>query len=93
MTLDEPRVDNFEECARLAPPAALWCGELPDELRRARQEADRPGDADAAIGEHGRRATDVVRLARMHDAYADPAGVDVVYLRPPPVTTPGRRGH
>ena len=93
VTLDEPRGDSFRECARLAPPAALWCGELPDELRRARQEADRRGDADAATGEQGRRASDVVRLARLRHAYADPAGVDVVYLRPPPVTTPGARGH
>jgi len=37
-----------------------------------------------------RAAADLIRLARLHDAYGDPALVDVVYLRPPPITKPKR---
>ena len=44
------------------------------------------GEAD---GEAGRRsALGVLRLARLHDAFGDPALVDAVYLRPPPITRP-----
>ena len=86
VTLVEPRIDTFERCARDAPPAVLWCGELSDELRAAREATGRTGDLDA--GSHARSAAGIVRLARLHDAYADPAAVDVVYLRPPPITTP-----
>ena len=92
LTIDEPRVDDVEECARLAPPDVLWCGELGEELRAARDATGRRGDTDAAPGEQQRRAAHVVRLARMHAAYGDPAAVDVVYLRPPSITAPGRRG-
>ncbi len=92
LTLEEPRIDDFEECARLAPRDALWCGELSDELRAARDATERPGDRGAAPGEQQRRAADVVRLARMHATYGDPAAVDVVYLRPPSITAPVRRG-
>ena len=89
VTLVEPRIDSFEQCARDAPLAALWCGELNDELRAAREAAGRSGDLDA--GSHARSAAGIVRLARLHDAYTDPAAVDVVYLRPPPITTPRAR--
>ena len=89
VTLVEPRIDTFEQCARDAPPAVLWCGELNDELRAAREAAGRSGDLDA--GSHARSSAGIVRLARLHDAYTDPAAVDVVYLRPPPITTPRAR--
>ncbi len=89
VTLVEPRIDTFEQCARDAPLAALWCGELNDELRAAREAAGRSGDLDA--GSHARSAAGIVWLARLHDAYTDPAAVDVVYLRPPPITTPRAR--
>jgi hypothetical protein len=89
VTLVEPRIDTFEQCARDAPPAALWCGELSDELRAAREAARRTGDQEALP--RARSAADIVRLARLHDAYTDPAAVDVVYLRPPPITTPRAR--
>ena len=89
VTLAEPRIDTVEECVRDAPPAVLWCGELSDELRAAREAAGRTGDLDA--GSRARSAAGIVRLARLHDAYTDPAAVDVVYLRPPPITTPRAR--
>lgn len=38
------------------------------------------------------RSLDMVRLARAHDAFGDPAGVDVYYLRPPSITPP-REGY
>lgn len=90
--LTAPSLDTPEDCARLAPARALWCGEITDELRRARLEAGRAGDTDAEGGENGRSAADVVRLARLHRAYTDPAAVDVIYLRPPSITVrPDRR--
>lgn len=90
--LTAPSLDTPEDCARLAPARALWCGEITDELRRARLEAVRAGDTDAEGGENGRSAADVVRLARLHRAYTDPAAVDVIYLRPPSITVrPDRR--
>ncbi len=89
MTL--PRLDTPEECARLAPARALWCGELTDELKAAREAAGRRGDTDAAAGENIRSAADLVRLARLRRAYGDPAAVDVLYLRPPSITTRTQR--
>jgi tRNA threonylcarbamoyladenosine biosynthesis protein TsaB len=90
--LSSPRLDSPEDCARLAPAHALWCGEITDELRQARSEAGRTGDTDAEDGENGRSAADLVRLARLHRAYTDPAAVDVIYLRPPSITVrPDRR--
>jgi hypothetical protein len=80
-----PRLDTPEECAQLAPANALWCGELSDELKAAREAAGRRGDTDAAAGENVRSAADLVRLARLHHAYGDPAAVDVLYLRPPSI--------
>lgn len=83
--LTAPRLDTPEDCARLAPAHARWCGEISDELRQARSAAGRRGDTDAEDGENGRSAADLVRLARLHRAYTDPAAVDVIYLRPPSI--------
>jgi tRNA threonylcarbamoyladenosine biosynthesis protein TsaB len=89
-----PRLDSPEECARLAPAHALWCGELSEELRAARAAAGRTGDSDVTDSENVRSAADLVRLARLHRAYGDPAAVDVLYLRPPSIgarTAPSKR--
>jgi tRNA threonylcarbamoyladenosine biosynthesis protein TsaB len=89
-----PRLDSPEECARLAPAHALWCGELSEEFRTARAHAGRAGDSDVTASENMRSAADLVRLARLHRAYGDPAAVDVLYLRPPSIgarTPPARR--
>lgn len=83
--LTSPRLDSVEECARLAPAHARWCGELSDELRRAIEAAGRSGDTEPPAGENMRSAADLVRLARLHRAYGDPAAVDVLYLRPPSI--------
>jgi hypothetical protein len=49
----------------------------------AKSNADpEPGTDDTL----SRTATDLVRLARLHNAYGDPTLVDVVYLRPPSIT-------
>jgi tRNA threonylcarbamoyl adenosine modification protein YeaZ len=85
------RIDSAERCVALAPPGALWCGELTDELRAALDAAlaaaGRAAEAEPPA-DNSRRAADLVRLARLHDAYGDPAEVDVVYLRPPNITKP-----
>src|SRR5438132_998652 len=80
------------ECALLAPAGALWCGELTEALRDA-LDAARRGQAagDEFVDAEGRSASDLVRLARLHRAYADPEAVDVVYLRPPPITLPASK--
>ena len=85
--LSEPRIQDVADCVRSAPPTSLWCGDVTPELREAR-EAARGDDEDVPAAANVRRAADLVRLARLHDAYGDPAGVDVVYLRPPPITRP-----
>jgi tRNA threonylcarbamoyl adenosine modification protein YeaZ len=88
-----PRLDTAEECARLAPAHAIWCGELSEQLRAARAALGRAGDTDASASENVRSAADLVRLARLHRAYGDPALVDVLYLRPPSIgagTAPSR---
>jgi tRNA threonylcarbamoyl adenosine modification protein YeaZ len=85
-----PRLESVEECVRAAPPGALWCGELTSELVAAR-DAARSGDGDVPPDDNVRSAADLVRLARLHGAYGDPGLVDVVYLRPPPITQPARR--
>ena len=78
-----PRLDPLEELANRAPCDALWCGELPDALRAALDGVPH----NIAPHEANRRsAADLVRLARAHNANGDPAAVDVVYLRPPPIT-------
>jgi tRNA threonylcarbamoyladenosine biosynthesis protein TsaB len=77
-----PRLDPPEACARLAPGPARWCGELNEELRQALAPRFASGDTDAASS---RSAADVVRLARLHRAFGDPAAVDVIYMRPPSI--------
>jgi len=83
--LSLPRLDTLEECVRAAPARALWCGEVTGELKTARLAAGRTGDTDAADSENVRSAAALVRLARLHGAYGDPAAVDVMYLRPPSI--------
>jgi tRNA threonylcarbamoyl adenosine modification protein YeaZ len=78
-----PRLQSLEECVQLAPSPARWCGEITDALRLARDASSRGGDTDS--DEAARSAVDVVRLARLHRAYGDPAAVDVIYLRPPAI--------
>jgi tRNA threonylcarbamoyladenosine biosynthesis protein TsaB len=85
--LIEPRLDDIDDCLRLAPPHARWCGELTEALRAALAVA-RPDDPLAPPAPL--RAADLVRLARAHDGYGDPAAVDVLYVRPPPITRPAR---
>ena len=90
-----PRADDAAGAARDAPAGALWCGELGDGLRAELARSGRPlgaGDAEAAPGAGRRSAVEVLRLARLHDAFGDPAGVDAVYLRPPPITRPRAAG-
>lgn len=83
--LEAPRLDEPDACLRAAPRGARWCGELSEELRAALAGVE--GTAPPG-SENVRRAADLVRLARLHEAYGDPALVDVVYLRPPPITRP-----
>ena len=79
--VEAPRLDEPEACLRAAPRGARWCGELGAELRAALGAAGGGAVPDAA---NRRSAADLVRLARLHRAYGDPALVDAVYLRPPP---------
>ena len=79
--VEAPRLDEPEACLRAAPRGARWCGELGAELRAALGAAGGDAVPDAA---NRRSAADLVRLARLHRAYGDPALVDAVYLRPPP---------
>jgi len=83
--LSLPRLETIEECVRDAPAQALWCGEVTDELKALRLAAGRSGDTDAVDSENVRSAAALVRLARLHGAYGDPAAVDVMYLRPPSI--------
>ncbi len=85
----EPRIDSAEDCAQTAPLGVTWTGEVTDELRAALAAAGREGDEFAAASEP--RAVTIIRLARLYDAYGDPADVDVLYLRPPSITRPGER--
>jgi hypothetical protein len=78
-----PRLDAPEECARLAPAPTRWCGEITTALRDALQASGRVGDID--VGPARRSAADVVRIARLRRAFADPGAVDVIYLRPPSI--------
>ena len=87
--LEAPRLDEPAECLRLAPEGARWCGELSDELLAALEDAG--VGATVPVEANARSAADLVRLARLHEAYGDPALVDVVYLRPPPITRPAAR--
>jgi tRNA threonylcarbamoyladenosine biosynthesis protein TsaB len=86
-TVVEPRIDDPGTAAEEAPAGATWCGEISPALR-----APLEGRGSVRFAEQrGRSAVDVVRLARLHDAHGDPALVDVVYLRPPPITKPRER--
>ncbi len=96
--LSAARLDTLEECLRLAPQRAVWCGELSRELLDALPQVEgvhvaeqdiaaSSGDtvARAELTRTGLAAADVVRLARLHHAYGDAALVDVTYLRPPSI--------
>ena len=87
--LVEPRLESVEECVAAAPVGARWCGDLEGDLgealRAARDAAGRSGETES---HEQRRAVNLVALARLRDAYGDPALVDAVYLRPPPITRP-----
>ncbi len=83
--VEAPRLDELDACLRAAPRGALWCGELGEELIAALPDIE--GTAVSAA-ENVRRAADLVRLARLREAYGDPGLVDVMYLRPPPITRP-----
>ncbi len=87
------RLDPAVDAVAAAPAGAPWCGEASDELRaaladRAARDAE-PGNGDT-VPRLEARAVTIVRLARLHDAFGDPALVDVVYLRPPSITKPKR---
>jgi acid phosphatase class B len=67
----------------------MWCGEVTEALRAARDAERRNGDTDAdidAASPSGGRAVAVVRLARARGAFGNPALVDALYLRPPSIT-------
>ncbi|MEX2446527.1 MAG: tRNA (adenosine(37)-N6)-threonylcarbamoyltransferase complex dimerization subunit type 1 TsaB [Dehalococcoidia bacterium] len=85
--LVEARLDPTDAVARTAPRPAVWCGEITDDLRSARDAEARSGDTEASASPGGRAAA-MSRLARLHGAYGDAALVDAVYLRPPPITRP-----
>ena len=87
-TIEAPRLDELDACLSAAPRGARWCGELSEELLAALPGIE--GVA-APAAENVRLAADLVRLARLHEAYGDPALVDVVYLRPPPITRAAAR--
>ena len=96
-TMSPARLDSLDECLRLAPQRALWCGELSRELldslprvdgTAVEQDTATPSGDTVARAEMARTrlvAADVVRLARLHHAYGDAATVDVTYLRPPSI--------
>jgi tRNA threonylcarbamoyl adenosine modification protein YeaZ len=96
--LSPVRLDSLEDCVRLAPQRAVWCGDLSAELLDALpridgtiaelQDTATPSGDTVARAEMARTrlaAVDVVRLARLHRAYGDAAVVDVTYLRPPSI--------
>lgn len=82
ITLQAPRLDEMQECLQMAPSEARWCGELSAELLAMIDGAQVPVETNV------RHAADLVRLAHLHQAYGDPALVDVIYLRPPSITQP-----
>ena len=86
-----PRLDEPEVVAREAP-AGRWCGDLTERLRAAltaegRDAEVEKGDTTSAAGAPSRAAS-AAQLARRRAAFGDPAAVEVVYLRPPPITRP-----
>lgn len=80
-----PRLGTPSQVASEAPRDALWCGELTEALRAALNELG-AGWTEATTAANMPRALDMSRLARAHGAFGDPAGVDVIYLRPPAIT-------
>lgn len=91
VTATPARLDEPDALAREAP-SARWCGDLSDRVRAALAAAGRDaelanGDTTPAAGRPS-RAVAAARLARRRNAFGDPAAVDVVYLRPPPITRP-----
>lgn len=90
-----PSITSYEEAVRRAPRPAVWTGEvgealtsaLADARDAARDAGSRTGDTVAAAPGTP-RAVAIVRIARVRGAFGDPAGVDAVYLRPPPITPP-----
>jgi len=93
-----PRLDPADQCLALAPSPARWCGDLAavrtmrDIVSRSGAATPetgtvvRSGDIDVSDEANTRSAADVIRLARLHRAFGDPAAVDVTYLRPPNIT-------
>ncbi|MFN8639568.1 MAG: tRNA (adenosine(37)-N6)-threonylcarbamoyltransferase complex dimerization subunit type 1 TsaB [Dehalococcoidia bacterium] len=87
--LQSPRLGTPVECATAAPTGARFCGELTDELRDALGARGwTEASITATIARDRARSLDMVRLARAHRAFGDPASVDVRYLRPPSITPP-----
>lgn len=82
-----PSISTPEEATTRAPRPAMWTGEIDDALEAARDAEGRTGDTVAAAPGTP-RAVAVVRIARVRGAFGDPAGVDAIYLRPPPITRP-----
>ena len=82
-----PAITSVEEAAQRAPRPALWTGELSEALTQARDAEARTGDT-VAVAPRTPRAVAIVRIARVRGSFGDPAGVDAVYLRPPPITKP-----
>ena len=87
VVIEAPRLDELDACLSAAPRGARWCGELSEELLAALPSIQ----GTAPPSENVRLAADLVRLARLHEAYGDPALVDVVYLRPPSITRAAAR--
>ena len=85
--LAAPSITTIDECVRDAPAAAIWCGELIEELLAARKDHNHEGDETRDISESTRAAA-MLELARAHHAYGDPAAVDAAYLRQPHITRP-----
>ncbi len=77
------RLDTAAECLRLALTPARWCGDLAAVRAMRDTTPRRPGDVNVSDTTNTRSAADVIRLARLHRAFGDPAAVDVTYLRPP----------
>lgn len=85
-----PSITSYAEAAQRAPRPALWTGELVEALTAARDAEGRTGDTVAAESRTP-RAVAIVRIARVRGSFGDPAGVDALYLRPPPITKPAEQ--
>jgi len=88
-----PSITSYAEAAERAPRPALWTGEVVEALTAARDAGGRTGDTVAAGSPSSGtpRAVAIVRIARVRGTFGDPAGVDAVYLRPPPITKPAEK--